>query len=154
VALTLDVPDLAGTEALGRRLGSLLFPGAVVALVGPLGSGKTHLTRAIAEGAGVANAAAVTSPTFVLIQEYPGPLPVYHFDTYRLPGAREFEDLGVEEYFQGEGICVVEWADRVEAVLPAERLTVTIEITGPTARRFEVTGEGGRYEEVIRQFGS
>jgi tRNA threonylcarbamoyladenosine biosynthesis protein TsaE len=152
--LTIDVTDLAGTETLGRRLGTLLFPGAVVALVGPLGAGKTHLTRAIAEGAGVENPAAVTSPTFVLIQEYPGPLAVYHFDTYRLASAREFEDLGVEEYFRGEGICVVEWADRVEAVLPADRLTVTIEVMGPTARRFEVASRGETYEEVVRRLGS
>jgi tRNA threonylcarbamoyladenosine biosynthesis protein TsaE len=149
--LTLDVPDLAGTEALGRRLGALLFPGAVVALVGPLGAGKTHLTRAIAEGAGVENPAAVTSPTFVLIQEYPGPVPVYHFDTYRLPSPREFEDLGVEEYFRGDGISVVEWADRVEAVLPAERLMVTIHVTGPASRRFEIAAMGERYEQVVRR---
>src|SRR5213079_3023371 len=73
--MTFDAPDLAATEALGRRLGALLFPGAVVALVGQLGAGKTHLTRAIAEGLGVRNPAAVNSPTFVLIQEYPARLP-------------------------------------------------------------------------------
>src|SRR5919109_4686964 len=122
--LTIDVADLAGTEAFGHRLGSLLFPGAVVALVGPLGAGKTHLTRAVAEGLGVKNPAAVTSPTFVLIQEYPARLPVYHFDAYRLSGPREFAELGVDEYFSGDGVCVVEWADRVADVLPADHLRV------------------------------
>src|SRR5207249_2772499 len=78
-SLTLDLPDLAATEALGRRLGALLFPGAVVALVGPLGAGKTHLTRAVAEGLGIPDSRAVSSPTFVLIQEYRARLPVYHF---------------------------------------------------------------------------
>jgi tRNA threonylcarbamoyladenosine biosynthesis protein TsaE len=150
----LDAPDLGATEALGRRLGALLFPGAVVALVGPLGAGKTHLTRAIAEGLGVRNPAAVNSPTFVLIQEYPGPVPVYHFDTYRLSGPREFAELGADEYLAGDGVCVIEWADKVAEFLPAERLTVAIEVTGPTARRIELTGTGGRYERVVRSLES
>src|SRR5437870_2864064 len=98
--MTLDLPDLAATEAFGRRLGPLLFPGAVVALVGPLGAGKTHLVRAIAEGLGIADSRVVTSPTFVLIQEYRARLPVYHFDAYRLRGAGEFADLGAHEYFE------------------------------------------------------
>ncbi len=151
--LTIDVPDLAGTEAFGRRLGSLLFPGAVVALVGQLGAGKTHLTRAIAEGAGVDNPAAVNSPTFVLIQEYPGRLPVYHFDAYRLSGSREFAELGADEYFAGDGVCVVEWADRVADALPAEYLRVEIEATGSSARTFRVTGVGARYEAVLSRLG-
>ena len=135
------MPDLAATEAFGRRLGALLFPGAVVALVGPLGAGKTHLTRAIAEGLGVTNPAAVNSPTFVLIQEYPGPVPVYHFDAYRLSGPREFAELGVDEYFAGDGVCVVEWADKVSDVLPADHLRVEISSTGPTARRSRTDGD-------------
>src|SRR5215469_1322394 len=122
--LTLDVADLASTEAFGRRLGGLLFTGAVVALVGPLGAGKTHLVRAVAEGLGVADGRVVSSPTFVLIQEYDARLPVYHFDAYRLRGAGEFFDLGAHEYFEGTGVCLVEWADRVEACLPAEQLRV------------------------------
>ena len=148
--LTVDAPDFAATEALGRRLGGLLFPGAVVALVGQLGAGKTHLTRAIAEGLGVRNPAAVNSPTFVLIQEYPARLPVFHFDAYRLSGPREFAELGAEEYFHGDGVSVVEWADKVADVMPAERLTVTITLTGPTSRRFEIEARGGRYEAVVR----
>src|SRR5947199_6148022 len=95
------VSELAGTEALGRRLGGLLFPGAVVALVGPLGAGKTHLVRAIAEGLGIADSRVVSSPTFVLIQEYAARLPIYHFDAYRLRTPAEFGDLGVHEYFGG-----------------------------------------------------
>src|SRR5207253_10722807 len=126
--LTVDLPDLAATPALGRRLGGLLFPGAVVALVGPLGAGKTHLVRAVAEGLGIADSRAVSSPTFVLIQEYDARLPVYHFDAYRLRGPAEFFDLGAHEYFDGRGVCLVEWADRVEACLPAEQLRVTITI--------------------------
>src|SRR5688500_1794600 len=137
--LTLDIPDLAATEAFGRRLGGLLFPGAVVALVGRLGAGKTHLTRAVAEGLGGTNPAAVTSPTFVLIQEYPARLPVYHFDAYRLSGPREFAELGVDEYFSGDGVCLVEWADKVEATLPAEHLRVEIHVIDENRRRFTLT---------------
>ena len=109
---TIDLPDLAATEAFGRRLGSLLFPGAVVALIGPLGAGKTHLARAVAAGLGVPDPRVVTSPTFVLIQEYAGRLPVYHFDAYRLRGESDLSELGVHEYFEGDGVCLVEWADR------------------------------------------
>ena len=148
-SLSFTVADLAGTEAFGRRLGGLLFPGAVVALVGQLGAGKTHLTRAIAEGLGIANPAAVNSPTFVLIQEYPGRVPVYHFDAYRLSGSREFAELGVDEYFAGDGVCVVEWADRVGAAMPAESLTVAITVLGPDSRRFDLEAVGPRYVGVL-----
>src|SRR5438270_927073 len=119
-AVTIDAADQGATGAFGRRLAALLFPGAVVALVGPLGAGKTHLVRAIAEGLGVADGRVVSSPTFVLIQEYDTRLPVYHFDAYRLAGAADFLDLGAHEYFEGRGVCLIEWADRVEAALPAE----------------------------------
>ena len=144
----MDLPDLAATEALGRRLADLLFPGAVVALVGPLGAGKTHLVRAIAEGLGV-DPRAVSSPTFVLIQEYAGRLPVYHFDTYRLPGESAFAELGVEEYFEGDGVCLIEWADRVVNCLPEEHLTITLSVTGETARRARIEGRGGRYVALV-----
>src|ERR1700675_670002 len=107
-SLVIDVPDLAATAAFGRRLGRLLFPGAVVALVGPLGAGKTHLVRAIAEGLDVDDPRLVNSPTFFLIQEYNARLPIYHFDAYRLNSDRDFLDLGVQEYFDGEGVCLVE----------------------------------------------
>jgi tRNA threonylcarbamoyladenosine biosynthesis protein TsaE len=147
---SLDIPDLAATEAFGRRLGELLFPGAVIALVGQLGAGKTHLTRAIAEGLGVTNPAAVNSPTFVLIQEYPARLPIYHFDAYRLSGPREFAELGVEEYFRGDGVSIVEWADRVESTLPADHLRIEIEIVNEHRRRFHVMASGEPYERLIR----
>src|SRR5579884_3800024 len=123
-----ELADLAATEEFGRRLGRRLFAGAVVGLVGPLGAGKTHLVRAIAEGLDVAEPRAVTSPTFVLIQEYRARMPIYHFDAYRLRAAAEFLDLGAEEYFDGRGVCLIEWADRVADVLPPERLTLTLSV--------------------------
>jgi len=148
VTTTIDVPDLAGTEDFGRRLGRLLFRGAVVALAGPLGAGKTHLVRAIAEGLGVDDARLVNSPTFVLIQEYDARLPIYHFDAYRLHSEREFLDLGVQEYFAGDGVCLVEWADKVKDCLPAEHLWIEIVVTGPNSRRFMVTPNGDKYHDL------
>jgi tRNA threonylcarbamoyladenosine biosynthesis protein TsaE len=149
--LTIEIADLSQTEAFGRRLGALLFPGAVIALVGPLGAGKTHLTRAVAEGLGVKNPAAVNSPTFVLIQEYPARLPIYHFDAYRLSGPREFAELGVDEYFRGDGVCLVEWADKVDPTLPTEHLRIEIEVVDANRRQFRLEAHGESYEALLRQ---
>ena len=140
--MTLTVPNLAGTEAFGRRLGAALRPGAVVALNGHLGAGKTHLVRAICEGLRVTNPAAVCSPTFTLVHEYAGPVPVYHFDAYRLTGPREFAELGADEYLSGDGVCLVEWAERVAAALPADHLRIDIAPVGKTGRRFTLTAGG------------
>jgi tRNA threonylcarbamoyladenosine biosynthesis protein TsaE len=144
------VHDLAGTEALGHRLADHLFAGAVVALIGPLGAGKTHLVRAIAVGLGVPNSRVVTSPTFVLIQEYAGRLPIYHFDAYRLRNSGEFVDLGAHEYFEGKGVCLVEWADRVEDMLPQHHLHITLQITGEITRRITLEGRGTRYQALVK----
>jgi tRNA threonylcarbamoyladenosine biosynthesis protein TsaE len=147
--LTINLPAVADTDAFGHHLGRHLFAGAVVALIGPLGAGKTHLVRAIAEGLEIADSRVVSSPTFVLIQEYDARLPIYHFDAYRLPGAAEFEDLGVQEYFVGSGVCLVEWADRVPQSMPAERLEARLTIVGETARRLELVAHGARYEQLL-----
>src|SRR5262249_4230698 len=144
--LILDLPDLAATTTFGRALAETLFPGAVVALVGQLGAGKTHLVRAIAEGLGIADSRAVSSPTFVLIQEYQARLPIYPFDAYRLQSEAEFAELGAHEYFEGRGVCLVEWADRVPGCLPAEHLRVAIEVTGETSRRVRIEAVGTAYE--------
>jgi tRNA threonylcarbamoyladenosine biosynthesis protein TsaE len=152
--------DLAQTDALGARLAGLLAPGGllspgnllptgrVVALDGPLGAGKTRLVRAIAAALGV-DPAQVTSPTFVLVNEYHGHLPIYHFDAYRLRDDDEFLELGPDEYFEGQGLSLVEWAGRVKRCLPAERLEIQIEVTGPTSRRFLIRGHGPRYEAIV-----
>lgn len=150
-SLVLDLPDLDATQFLGLQLGEILFPGAVVALMGTLGAGKTHLVRAIALGAGVRDGRVVTSPTFVLIQEYQGRFPLYHFDVYRLRGEREFLDLGVQEYFESKGVSLIEWADRVTGCLPADHLEVRIEVTGEFSRRATLTGHGKGYSQLIAQ---
>jgi tRNA threonylcarbamoyladenosine biosynthesis protein TsaE len=148
--LTIDVPKLDATMAFGRCLALQLFPGAVIALVGPLGAGKTQLVRAVAEGLGIADSRAVSSPTFVLIQEYDARLPIYHFDAYRLRTVAEFFDLGVHEYFEGKGVCLVEWADRVVSCLPDQFLKITLVPTGETTRRIIVESYGATYAPVVQ----
>ena len=95
------------------------------------------------------NLAAVNSPTFVLIQEYAARLPIAHFDAYRLGSAREFAELGVAEYFEAGGVCLIEWADKVADVLPADRLTVTLSVTGPDSRVAELTAGGPRHAALL-----
>jgi len=145
-----EAADETATDALGAALAEALPDGAVVGLRGTLGAGKTRLVQAVAEATGV-DRSLVVSPTFVLIQQYRGRRPVYHLDAYRLRDEDEFEALGPEECFEGGGLTLVEWADRVEGSLPRDRIDVRIDVTGPESRRFEVATRGGGYEEVIRR---
>lgn len=149
---SLDLPTPEATLEFGRRLGRALFPNCVVGLCGPLGAGKTFLVRAVATGLEVSDPRVVTSPTFVLIQEYQARLPIYHFDAYRLSGMQSFQDLGVHEYFQAGGVCLIEWADRVATCLPEDRLELTLEITGPESRLVQAVARGHRHAELLRHF--
>lgn len=146
--LTFDAPDEAATAALGAALVRVLPEGTTVALCGTLGAGKTRLVQAMAAAAGV-DRRDVVSPTFVLVQEYRGHCPIYHIDAYRLRDEDEFLQLGPDEYFESDGLTLVEWADRVENCLPRERIEVHIAVTGPQSRRFEIRAMGQRYEDVI-----
>lgn len=139
------------TEKFGRLLGSLLRPGDVVCLYGELGAGKTVLARGIARGLGVEGP--VTSPTFTLINEYAGRLPFFHMDMYRLAGPQEISDLGCEEYFYGEGVTVIEWPERIEEVLPSERLNVylKVQLEEPERREICLVPLGRRYEELVEE---
>ena len=129
------------TELLGGKIGRAAKPGMVVALIGDLGTGKTTLTKAIARGLGVTET--VTSPTFNIIREYKsGRIPLYHFDVYRIADPDEMFELGYEEYFYGDGICVVEWADIIEELLPEEALVIHID-RGVSEEEREYTIEGG-----------
>jgi tRNA threonylcarbamoyladenosine biosynthesis protein TsaE len=136
--LTIELASEDDTTRLGRAIAGLVDPGVVIGLAGPLGAGKTRLARAIAEALGV-DPAAISSPTFVLIHEYNGVLPIYHFDLYRLDGPAALEDLGVADYWGGSGLCLVEWGDRVRGLLPADCWMITLEPTGAATRsvRFE-----------------
>lgn len=146
--------NLTETEAFGRRLGELLFPNSVVLLIGTLGAGKTHLARAVAEGLGIANPLAVTSPTFILIQEYPARLPIFHFDAYRLKDDDEFIDLGIGEYYSAGGVCLIEWADRVENSWPKEFLKIEIAIIDRDKRQFNIQSIGLQYQELMLKLNS
>ncbi len=138
----------ADTFRLGATLAEHLPDGSVVALLGTLGAGKTRLVQAIAEGCGIERRH-VVSPTFVLIHEYPGDRMIHHIDAYRLKDEDEFLELGPEEYFESDGITLIEWADRVEDCLPRERLEVRIEVTGAETREFVVVACGEKYENAI-----
>jgi ATPase, YjeE family len=126
------------TRALGERLGTRLGKGDVVACIGPLGAGKTCLLQGLARGLGVETE--VTSPTFVLVNEYQGRLRVYHVDAYRTSSLTELLDLGLEEMLHGEGVTVVEWADKLRPLLPPRAVTVTISGLGDEPRDIELTG--------------
>lgn len=112
------------TMALGEELGRQLSGGEVICLTGDLGAGKTHFAKGVALGLGITEL--VTSPTFTLINEYSGRVPLYHVDAYRLGDAEEAYDLGLEEYLYGDGVTLVEWPERVEELLPADRLVIQI----------------------------
>jgi tRNA threonylcarbamoyladenosine biosynthesis protein TsaE len=138
VTLVVDSATHAETQALGERLGRALVAGDVVALVGELGAGKTSFVQGLARGLGITGR--VASPSFTIVNEHAGRVPLYHVDFYRLEDADELANIGFEEYFSLGGVVVVEWADRFPRALPAERLDVRIEITGEGTRRLHVSG--------------
>ena len=129
------------TQAFGRAFAKRLGAGDCVALVGPLGAGKTVLVRGMAEGLGVEDTRLVCSPTYVIVHEYAGRCTLYHLDLYRIGSEDELADLGVEEMLS-EGVVVVEWADRAADRLPARRWTITIEMTGLESRLLTATCPG------------
>lgn len=135
--LLIELDSEPESERLGHALARVLGPGDAVGLVGPLGAGKTRLVRAIAEALDV-DPRAIASPTFVLIHEYEGRLPIYHFDAYRLESIAAFEDLGVADYWSSGGLCLVEWADRVAALLPDSAVWIRIEPVAETKRSIAI----------------
>ena len=116
----------AETQALGEKLGKTLKPGDIIALIGDLGTGKTCLTQGIARGVGIAPGEVVSSPSYILINEYNGKIPIYHVDLYRLETAAEITDLGLSEYIEGDGICIIEWAERITDGLPDTYIKIYI----------------------------
>ncbi len=131
----LDIFSLADTGNIGLQLGRLLVPGDVLLLTGDLGAGKTTLTQSIARGLDVPEEYYVTSPSFALMQEYPGRCPLYHFDCYRLSGEDDIEGAGLSEYLTTtNGVCVVEWAARLGSLTPDNALTIQL-ILFPGERR-------------------
>ena len=137
------------TQRLGIGLGRLAQPGDLFMLVGELGAGKTCLTQGIAWGLDIAGFA--TSPTFVVINQYKGRLPLYHIDLYRLDSIEEIVDLGLDDYIYGDGVCVVEWADKAMSVLPPEHLWIDINYVSDTVRNFVLNPSGQRYIALLSQ---
>jgi len=132
---------------LGRALGELLGPGSVVAFTGDLGSGKSVAIQGVARGLGFAGA--VSSPSFVIVKEYDGRLPIYHVDLYRFSDDAALEEIGYREIFWGEAVALVEWAERASAYLPRDRLDVSISIEGPSERELVLDAHGAEAARVL-----
>lgn len=148
--MKININSLQDTIKFGEKLGKLLKESDVICLNGDLGAGKTTLSKSIGKGLGVLEY--ITSPTFALINEYQGRLPLYHFDVYRLNTYEELEDLGVEDYFYGKGVSLIEWAEKIYKVLPDERLEIWI-LRGDldNERIIELKVFGDRYKTLIEE---
>ncbi len=140
----------ADTDRLGGLLAEVVPSGTTLALSGTLGAGKTRLVQALALACGIAREN-VTSPTFVLCQHYQGTKTIYHLDAYRIQDDDEFLELGVDEYFESDGITVIEWADRVATCLPRSRIEIDIQVKDGTARTVRLRAHGTDCEVVLSQ---
>ena len=129
------------TIALGKSFAEKLQVGDVVCLKGPLGAGKTHFVKGLAQGLGIEQSE-VHSPTFTLIHEYLGDIPLYHFDCYRMESPREALEIGAEEYFYGDGICVIEWPEQIQSLIPPEAIWITIDAPDKKTRKFVIGKRG------------
>lgn len=149
--IVIDTSSPEETGILGEKLGSILRAGDMLCLYGGLGAGKTCFAQGIARGLGIEDT--VTSPTFTLINEYYGRLPFYHMDVYRLGSVMEMDDLGYEEYFYSGGVILIEWSEKINELLPEERLDITInrcpEEEG--CRQITISPRGERYRLLIEE---
>lgn len=146
-ALELETGSPEETLALGHQLGELASPGDVFLLSGSLGAGKTCLTQGIARGLGIAGC--TPSPTFVLVRQSIGRLPLYHIDFYRLDDIEEIAGLGLEDYLYGSGVCVIEWAEKGISLLPPQHLWIEISYAGENRRHFTIKPRGQRYCRLL-----
>lgn len=138
------------TEELAMKLAKLVQAGDLICLSGDLGAGKTTFTQAFAKGLNIADP--VTSPTFTILHEYhDGRIPLYHFDVYRITNPMEMEDLGYEEYFFGNGVCVIEWATLIEDILPSNYLWIDLTVEGPQERKMCLKATNEYYEKIIEE---
>ncbi|MFV9505308.1 MAG: tRNA (adenosine(37)-N6)-threonylcarbamoyltransferase complex ATPase subunit type 1 TsaE [Oscillochloridaceae bacterium umkhey_bin13] len=145
----------AQTERIGMRLGEQLRPGDLLLLLGTFGVGKTQLVRGIARGLGSADL--VTSPSFVLINQYQAgatlrAMPIYHVDLYRLATTAELPTLGLDELWEGDGVCLIEWPERAQHLFPADHLAIYLQHLSETKRRFRFVPAGSRYTEMVNTF--
>jgi tRNA threonylcarbamoyladenosine biosynthesis protein TsaE len=140
--------DPIETKSFGKKLGEMLHSGDVVALSGELGAGKTCLVQGIARGLGVAEKYEVTSPTFTLINEYPGRHTLYHLDMYRLSGTGDLSDIGYDACFNENGVVVVEWAEKIREALPENTLFILIEYLDENSRKFVLSHGSDKFKEL------
>jgi tRNA threonylcarbamoyladenosine biosynthesis protein TsaE len=140
--------DAEETIKIGRIIGECLTAGDIVALIGELGTGKTCLTQGIARGLGVPDYYAITSPTFTLINEYPGKYVLYHFDVYRLQGSIDMYNMGYEEYFFGKGVSIVEWAEKIIDIIPDNAIKIFFTFLDENMRRIEISAPEERLKEI------
>jgi tRNA threonylcarbamoyladenosine biosynthesis protein TsaE len=136
------------TFEIARHIGEKAKDGDLFALSGELGSGKTCFTKGLALGLGVSAEYQITSPTFTLINEYPARCKLYHFDVYRLNGYSEFEDLGYEEYFAGDGVVVIEWAEKIAKLIPRDSIFINFEYVDENSRKMIIRGLKSRLNEL------
>ncbi len=137
------------TQKIGVSIGEMAQPGDNFLLVGSLGAGKTCLTQGIAWGLNIEEYAA--SPSFVVVRELKGRLPLYHIDFYRLENLEEIAELGLDDYLYGKGVCVVEWAEKGLSLLPPEHLLIEIDYLGDTERRLKLKPRGQRYRNIVAE---
>ncbi len=144
------------SAAIGKIIGEQACPGDVLALVGELGSGKTCMTQGIARGLQVPEGYQITSPTFTLINEYPGRIKLYHLDIYRLAGPADLSGMGYEEYFYGDGVVVIEWAEKIREILPEERIEIHLRYVDETSREIIIEGDAvktGKIRNALKEGG-
>jgi tRNA threonylcarbamoyladenosine biosynthesis protein TsaE len=142
------------TFLIGKIIGRNLIEKDIVALIGDLGAGKTCLAHGIARGLGVPDEYQITSPSFTLINEYPGRIMLYHFDLYRLSRASEMDDMGYEEYFFGQGVSIIEWANKVTGILPDESLFILINYTDENERNIIISGQEKKIAMISEELGN
>ena len=143
-------PTPQETEHTGSVVGKMLRGGDVIALAGELGAGKTTLVKGLAQGMGF-DSEEVASPSFTLVNEYEGPLPLFHIDLYRLSDEKELREIGYEEYIGAAGVTVIEWADRIPHAVPDESLWITLRYRGAERREIVIHAHGIRYEKIIEE---
>ncbi len=146
--ITTLTPD--ETQKLGKTIGKWIEHPLVIGLTGDLGSGKTAFVQGLAEGLDVPGDYYITSPTFTLINEYPGRFPLFHIDLYRLDGISDLEDIGLDELLYGQAVIAIEWAEKISDALPAEHLTMTFEITDDDYRRISLIAYGHNLVNLIK----
>ena len=136
------------TREIGFKLGKLLKPGSIVCLIGDLGAGKTTMTQSLAEALEVDDY--ITSPTFTIVNQYEGKMPLYHFDVYRIGCSEEMYDIGFEEYINGDGVCIIEWANIIEDILPDEYLKIELNYKD-MGREMTLITYGEEYEKIVEE---